>query len=307
MDKIIVCIILCFFVACSPGKPAQTVSRTPAGPGGDTAGLKGGPAEAQGWYILQITPKEADRTKVLYAVAQGFSPSEAAMEWLVNGKHVSSTSPVQFKAMDAVKGDTVQVKAVFQGKEILSDGVMIRNTPPDISRITILPEIFKPGDTLSVEASGSDIDGDEVDLTYEWTKNGQPAGSAKQIAGTLKRGDQVSVTITPFDGETYGRPVTLYREIRNLPPMVIEDNNFVIKDNVYTYQVRASDPDGDALSYSLKSGPQGMTVNESTGRIEWHVPPTYQGRASYAVLVSDGHGGEAKADFVFEARPQSSP
>jgi len=48
-------------------------------------------------------------------------------------------------------------------------------------------------------------------------KNGEPAGSLENMDGTIKRGDNVSITITPFDGESYGVPVVIKREIRNLP------------------------------------------------------------------------------------------
>ena len=88
-----------------------------------------------------------------------------------------------------------------------------------------MPETFKAGDTLYVDVVGSDIDGDEVTILYEWTKNGEPAGTEKQIGVPIKRGDKISIKITPFDGETYGQPVVLRREIGNLPPVIIEDKS----------------------------------------------------------------------------------
>jgi hypothetical protein len=190
MNKFISCIVLLFFIACSPEKPA------PNNPQALT-----GTSPVKGIYVLEITPKEIDRTGTLYAVAHGFSLSEAAIIWLVNGKPVSSYPPAQFKAIHAKKGDTVQAKAIFQGKEILSDSVKLENSPPGISKVALLPEVFKPGDALRAEAEGSDIDGDEITITYEWSKNGDPAGSEKQINVPLSRGDMVSVRITPFDGE----------------------------------------------------------------------------------------------------------
>jgi hypothetical protein len=253
-------------------------------------------------YVLEIAPKEVDRTGTLFAAAQGFSLSDARIEWLVNGQPVPGEQLFQFKVINTKKGDAVQVRAILQGKEILSDSVRIRNASPEISKVTIMPEIFKPGDTLSVEVSGSDIDGDEVDVSYEWIKNGEPAGSEKKIAGTLSRGDKVSVKIIPFDGEVYGRPAILKREIRNLPPMISEDKKFIVKDDLYTYQVKAVDPDGDTLSYALDPAPAGMTIDQLTGLIRWNIPANFEGKASFAVLVSDGNGGVARQDFVFETR-----
>jgi len=294
MNKFLSCIALFFFIACSPEKPAPSKPQVPTGT-----------SSARGAYVLEITPKEVDRAGTLYAVAHGFSLSEAAITWLVNGKPVSSYPPSQFKAINAKKGDTVQARAVFQGKEMLSDSVKLKNSSPGISKVAILPEVFKPGDTLSAEAEGSDIDGDEITITYEWNKNGEPAGSEKKIKATLRRGDIVSVRITPFDGEVYGHPAILQREIRNFPPMIAEDKKFVMKGDLYTYQVKAVDPDGDTLVFALKAAPQGMTIEQDTGLIRWQVPSAFEGKTSFSVSVSDGHGGEAKQDFVFQTGPEA--
>ena len=37
----------------------------------------------------------------------------------------------------------------------------------------------------------------------------------------------------------------------------------------YTYQVIATDPDNDELSYSLLAFPSGMQINSSTGLVQW--------------------------------------
>jgi hypothetical protein len=139
----------------------------------------------------------------------------------------------------------------------------------------------------------------------EWTRNGEPAGNEKKINAQLRRGDMVSIRITPFDGEVYGHPAILQREIRNLPPMIAEDKKFVMKGDLYTYQVKAVDPDGDALVYALKAAPRGMTIDQESGLIQWKVPSEFEGKTSFAVSVTDGHGGEARQDFVFKAGAES--
>jgi sugar lactone lactonase YvrE len=54
----------------------------------------------------------------------------------------------------------------------------------------------------------------------------------------------------------------------------------------YTYNVKAIDPDGDKLTYSLKQGPQGMTVDPGSGEVQWQ-PPANTLTAN-AVTYSDG-------------------
>ena len=182
--------------------------------------------------------------------------------------------------------------------------VEIKNAPPELTKIKIMPEVFKAGDTLYIDAAATDADGDEVTIQYEWTKNKEAAGQDRQIGVPIKRGDKIDIKITPYDGKEYGRSVILHREIRNLPPMIIVDKNSRFEGNLFTYQVRASDADNDALAYSLKAAPQGMTVDKSTGLVHWDVPEGFKGKASFTVSASDGHGGEAVQNFTFEVIPE---
>ena len=305
MHKFLCCIILLFFLACSSEKPADVAGQRPSETGGSsvletTRTLPpGGPS-----YSIEITPVDASRNSTLYLIPRGFNLSDARIEWLVNARLTSSSIASRFNAAGTKKGDKVQVRAIIHAKEILSNTIQIKNSPPVISKVKILPEVFKPGDTLSVEASGSDRDGDEVTISYEWTKNGEPAGNNKEIDVPLKRGDKVDIKITPFDGETYGRSVILRREILNLPPMIIEDKKYNFDGKVYSYQVKAADPDGDPLSYFLKTAPSGMTIDPLTGLIKWNVPPEFKGKTPITVSVNDGHGGEALHSLTLEIMPE---
>lgn len=291
MRKFLSVITLCLLLSCSSEKPSDVNKQKPSEVDSSS-------------YSLELTPTNATRNSTIYIVAQGFNPSDAKIDWLVNGKVTTTPISSQFNALGTKKGDKVQARITIHGKEIISNSVQIKNSLPEISNIKLLPEVFKPGDTLSVEASGSDMDGDEVTIAYEWTKNGEAAGKSKQIEVPLKRGDKVSVKITPFDGEAYGRPIVLNKEIMNLPPMINEDTKFHFDGTVYTYQVKATDPDGDLLAYSLKSAPQGMTINPSTGLIQWHVPPDFKGKSPITVSVTDGHGGEGVQNLTLEITPE---
>ncbi|MDP2278590.1 MAG: Ig-like domain-containing protein [Nitrospirota bacterium] len=295
-------IILSLFVSCSSEKPADivkgksterkdiNVSKTEATPA----------AAGSVQYLLEITPLDASRSSVLSLTSKGFNLSDAEIEWMVNGNPVIGETAAQFKAIGAKKGDTVQAKAMVKDREISSNIVKVKNAAPELNKIKIMPETFKAGDVLYVDVSGSDIDGDDVTILFEWTKNGEPAGKEKQIGVPIKRGEKISIKITPFDGENYGQPVILHREIRNLPPMIVEHKRFTFDGNVYAYQVNATDPDSDPLTYSLKTAPSGMTIGQSTGLIQWTVPQDFKGKAEVAVVASDNHGGEALQSFVFE-------
>jgi hypothetical protein len=201
------------------------------------------------------------------------------------------------------KGDRVQARAIVHGTEVASNTVEINNAPPEIVKMKIMPEFFKPGDTWWVDASGSDPDGDTVTFLYEWTKNGEPAGKGRMLESQMKRGDKISVRITPYDGADYGRPVFVEREIVNMPPWISQEKKINFDGQVLTCQIKAGDPDGDPLVYSLKAAPQGMTINPSTGLVTWNVQRGFQGTASATAVVNDGHGGEATYTFDIALHP----
>jgi hypothetical protein len=68
--------------------------------------------------------------------------------------------------------------------------------------------------------------------------------------------------------------------------------------------LKATDPDGDTLTYALKSAPAGMTINPSTGLIKWNVLPEFIGKAPITVSVKDGHGGEVMQSFTIDITPE---
>lgn len=244
-------------------------------------------------YSLEIIPGDATRKSIINLLPKGFNLADAEIRWFVNGSLTAGIIPNQANQELIKKNDELQARALVHGKGIKSNIIKIKNASPELSSANISMDNLASGYTLSVEASGSDIDGDEVKITYEWTKNGEPAGDSKRMEGTLRRGDRVSLKLTPFDGESYGAVGLLRRDIQNLPPVISEDKNFSFDGKTYTYQTRASDPDGDLLTYALKSAPLDMTIEPSTGLIKWNVPQNFTGEATASVSVSDGHGGEA--------------
>lgn len=167
-----------------------------------------------------------------------------------------------------------------------------KNTPPVITKARFQVETANNMDMIKVIAEGTDSDGDTVTFKYEWTKNNKPAGEGDSIR-EFKRGDKLSVKITPFDGKDYGQPRTITTEIKNTTPRVIEHAEIKIDNNLLTYQVKAFDPDGDSLAYLLIEAPEGMAIDEASGLIKWPVDPgSYGKKYGIKVKISDNHGGE---------------
>lgn len=61
----------------------------------------------------------------------------------------------------------------------------------------------------------------------------------------------------------------------------------------YTYDVDATDPNGDTLTYSLTTSPTGMTINSATGVISW--TPTIADSYEVTVEVSDGSKSDTQS------------
>jgi len=310
MNRLFSCILMALlFFACTSGQPTAPGSKGSQGAGSGASGSAQQPGTlAGGAYSLELTPKEATRKSTLSLQSVGFKLSDAKVEWLVNGMPFTTLAPTEFIGSDAEKGAEIQAKASIQGREVLSNTVKIMNAPPELTRVKILPEVFKPGDTLSIEAAGNDVDGDRVAVRCEWTRNGEPAGNGESIEGGLKRGDKISVKVTPYDGDAYGSSIVLNREIRNMPPVIVDHKDFTFDGTVYSYQVKASDPDGDTLTYALQSPKADMTIDSATGVLKWAVPKEFAGKKSASVVVRDGNGGTANysIEIDIQSRPSST-
>jgi hypothetical protein len=153
-------------------------------------------------------------------------------------------------------------------------------------------------------------DNREINYKYEWSINGQPAGGGNDNISGFKRGDKIAVKITPFDGERPGKPRTLSVEVQNATPKVSEGKEPRYDGKTFTMQIDATDPDGDALSYDLLSGPEGMAIDKKSGIISWPVKGDSSGAYPVKVKISDGHGGETEYQFtatIPETVPKKTP
>ena len=280
----------------APSKPAAAPP-----PAQQTSMPPSMPAQPSGRMELEIYPSSVNRTSVLNLSAPAIDAA-VPIQWYVDGSPVVSESRDRFSCEKYPKGSSIQARAMVDGHEILSNIVQIGNTPPELTSVKVLPEIFKPGDTLMIDAAATDVDNDTVTILYAWVKNGASAGAASRIEGTLTRGDTVKVTVTPFDGQNTGEPVQLIREIKNLPPSFEEQGHYTFSGSLYTYQVRASDPDGDRVAYSLENPERDMTIEPASGMIVWTVPEGFSGERQVAIIADDGNGGKARYSATLSVR-----
>lgn len=169
--------------------------------------------------------------------------------------------------------------------------VSATNAPPEILTVKLEPNLVFPGTRLKAVVAAADPESDLITLDYEWKSNDQIlSGEVMDELDTanFRKGDLVTVTVTPFDGQIKGkskesRPIV----ILNRPPEITSFPPAGNTDGAYVYEVRATDPDGDALQFSLEHAPPEMSIDADSGRIEWQVPVDLTGNFRIRVVVSD--------------------
>jgi hypothetical protein len=186
--------------------------------------------------------------------------------------------------------------------------------PVMLAKKTILSEGVRSAKFVLETKDGNDVlnvvvldkvkDSDSIKYDYEWARNGEPAGKGTSVSG-FKRGDKMSVKITPVAGETLGRSRTLTTEIKNSTPKIIELKSIAGDEKQLSYQVVAKDADGDALTYSLVDGVKGITIDPKSGMVRYSVDPAAPADITATVKVVDGQGGEVL--YPLKVQQQEKP
>ncbi|MDF1580790.1 MAG: putative Ig domain-containing protein [Desulfuromonadales bacterium] len=172
------------------------------------------------------------------------------------------------------------------------------NSAPRIVSVTLEPVPAYPGTTITAEIVSSDPDDDLVTYHVQWLRNNEPVdGDFEELDTTgFSKGDLIALVVTPTDGEQEGEPgKSLPLLLHNRPPEIASLPTGMV-DGRFVYQVEATDPEGDPLTFSLEGAPQGMEIDPQSGLIDWQVPPTLSGNYAIKILVSDG---DAKAYQTF--------
>ncbi len=169
------------------------------------------------------------------------------------------------------------------------------NTLPEVVSIKLTPKLVYPGIMIKAEIQGKDADDDPVTFYREWKKNDEALqGETLDELDTkgFKKGEFITLYVTPFDGKEKGkRKWSSTIMIANRPPEITSTPP-IADFNRYTYEVKASDPDGDKLTFSIEGAPPGMTIDPATGRIDWNVPSVSELKSdveyNLKVIASDG-------------------
>jgi RHS repeat-associated protein len=216
---------------------------------------------------------------------------------------------VRLQAIDQYGAATMQEFDV-----VVSGGLDGGNHPPSIDSMPETSVLI--GSAYAYNVVASDMDGDALSYALTQAPAGMsidPATGALHWTPTSDQAGLNAVEIVVSDGhggsgvQSFG--VLVYSAPTgggggggssgggNHPPTITSNPlTQVTLGTTYRYYPTGTDPDGDALTYSLANGPSGMSVDPVTGLIAW--TPQALGSVGLSLRVSDGRGGSAKQSFT---------
>ncbi|QNN24371.1 LEPR-XLL domain-containing protein [Planctomycetales bacterium ZRK34] len=170
------------------------------------------------------------------------------------------------------------------------------------------PTVAEVGKAYAYQIIAEDADNDT--MWYQLVDN-PPAGmSIDPFSGLLTwtpdagQVGSVDVHVQVIDGrsgsadQTFSIDVSAQPRPNTTPFIYSAPATSTVAEQPYVYHIQAFDPDGDALTYDLVFGPDGMAVDATTGQLVWTPGSDQVGAHTVMVAVADSHG--AKDVQVFE-------
>lgn len=171
---------------------------------------------------LSLTPTTVYTNTDIQAVATGSDVEGSTLTWnytwFVDGVQVQDGTSDTLASSFFVKDEVVSVDVTVTDGDDTSatstDSVTVSNalpTAPVVSITPTEPEIGVDDLLCAVDTDSTDVDGDSISYTFEWTVNGVAFNSATDSAtdslvdaADITDGDEWICTVTPDDGTDFG-------------------------------------------------------------------------------------------------------
>ena len=215
------------------------------------------------------------------------------------------------KALDtavdtAAKGDTSVVQTI---NSVMRDSTAPAGGENRAPTISGQPEAtVRAGQAYDFRPTASDLDGDPLTFSIEnkpgWanfdTATGRLSGTPQ--AGDAHRYNAIKITVSDGDLESSVGPFAIEVKVDNSGPTISgSPANSVSVGESYSFTPRASDPDGDTLTFAISGKPSWARFNKSTGKLSG--TPTEADVGVYSdirINVSDGNSRASLARFSIE-------
>ena len=275
---------------------------------------------------VQIRPDPPSAGVDLNASVQYHTESESAVvldfRWLVNGQvKLEGTGKNVLPGALVTPGAMITVEV--QPRNAERAGSWVSANPVKIGEkavvklkgVSLEPKEAFRNTTLEAKVDAGDVAPESLTLYYRWRVNEQVVENASDPTlghDAFHHGDYVMVEVSTDPDFASSQTVgSLPIKINNLPPEIKSGFNFTWDGEKYIYQMEATDPDDDPLTYFLEKGPAGMTVDSKTGLVTWKPGPNAAaGVYEVRVGVDDGQGGKVGQQErlnLSPAQPAPSP
>ena len=241
---------------------------------------------SHGWTYRALA-SDPDNDSVYYVIEQGpagmtVDHVSGMFRWLPTsdqlGQHEVTVGVIDGYGAWATQTFTITVQAY-------NTAPVITSTPNTIGQI---------GSTWIYQATAADGEGDEytfslgdsAPMMLQLDSQTGLMAFTSDVAGQF----QIDLFVTDANGATSMQSFVLVIQNRvgNLPPQINSNPSFYAAvGKEYSYQIQASDPNGDSLSYSLGTSPDGMTI-DCSGRLTWTPSSNFLGEHRVEIIVSDG-------------------
>lgn len=139
-------------------------------------------------------------------------------------------------------------------------------------------------------------------IDYQFTLQFQPG----EIKITVRQGAVVLADITVSDA-TYTNGLFGFYNYSQAQVKYSGFRRLALTQGTYTYDVEATDPDGDTLTYALDAAPSGMSIDPTTGLINWPVTSRAAGNHNVTIRVQDPHGAFDTQSYTLTILNQNQP
>ncbi|BBA70568.1 Ig domain-containing protein [Geobacter sulfurreducens] len=268
-------------------------------------------ATASALYTYQVLASDADAGTVLTysldAAPSGMTVSSAGLVQWTPTSSQPGTFPVTVRVSDGQLAAT----------QSFSVTVAPANRPPVIASSPVTAAVV--GQLYSYAVSATDPDRDTLYYSVSAsTGKTLPAGMAMGMttgiltwtpsSSTPANWDViVAVTDTKFNRTTQSFTITVTDGKVNQAPVIVSSPVMSATEGApYSYQVVASDPNGDSLTYALSTAPSGMSI-AANGTISWTPLASQAGAHTVVVTVSDGALSAVQTFTVTVARLNRAP
>ena len=179
--------------------------------------------------------------------------------------------------------------------QVTVNGPAPTNHDPSITSSPVTAAIEGQPYTYDVEAADADA-GDALSYELTLAPNGMTIDASTGViawtpAATDVPSAAVTVRVQDGNGGADSQAFTIAVSRANRSPRIDSVPVTTAREQVpYSYQVHATDPNGDRITYALTTGPSGMTVDPTSGLVSW-TPPAHPPSSVHVVVAASDESG----------------